>query len=159
MAMLILFGLLFYSRDRRHWKKSLGYGWIIGLVLMGILMTGGIFGMTHVESTQWSGLPLTLLLAVFGLTAAYPLGVILALGRALENACRQNHVDPLHRTHSRRAPDQPPLHVFHHLSPVPARRRHDQQDSAGTGGHHPFHRRLHRGGGPRRAAGNLQGSI
>jgi general L-amino acid transport system permease protein len=79
--MLILFGLLFYSRDRRHWKKSLGYGWIIGLVLMGILMTGGIFGMTHVESTQWSGLPLTLLLAVFGLTAAYPLGVILALGR------------------------------------------------------------------------------
>jgi general L-amino acid transport system permease protein len=44
-------------------------------------MTGGIFGMTHVESTQWSGLPLTLLLAVFGLTAAYPLGVILALGR------------------------------------------------------------------------------
>lgn len=81
VAMLILFGLLFYSRDRKHWKKSLGYGWIIGLVLMGILMTGGIFGMTHVESTQWSGLPLTLLLAVFGLTAAYPLGVILALGR------------------------------------------------------------------------------
>jgi general L-amino acid transport system permease protein len=81
VAMLILFGLLFYSRDRKHWKKSLGYAWIIGLVLMGVLMTGGIFGMTHVESTQWSGLPLTLLLAVFGLTAAYPLGVILALGR------------------------------------------------------------------------------
>jgi general L-amino acid transport system permease protein len=34
-----------------------------------------------VESTQWGGLPLTLLLSVFGLTAAYPLGVILALGR------------------------------------------------------------------------------
>jgi general L-amino acid transport system permease protein len=81
VAMLILFGLLFYSRDRNHWKKPLGYGWILGLVLMGVLMTGGIFGMTHVESTQWSGLPLTLLLAVFGLTAAYPLGVILALGR------------------------------------------------------------------------------
>jgi general L-amino acid transport system permease protein len=81
VAMLILFGLFFYSRDRTHWKKSLGYAWIVGLILMGLLMTGGIFGLTHVESTQWSGLPLTLLLAVFGLTAAYPLGVILALGR------------------------------------------------------------------------------
>jgi len=81
VAMLILFGLFFYSRDRTHWKKSLGYAWIVGLILMGLLMTGGIFGLTHVESTQWSGLPLTLLLAVFGLTAAYPLGVVLALGR------------------------------------------------------------------------------
>ncbi|MBS3905478.1 MAG: amino acid ABC transporter permease [Syntrophaceae bacterium] len=81
LAMLILFGLLFYSRDRSHWKKPLAYAWIIGLFTMGLLMTGGIFGLSSVESTQWGGLPLTLLLAVFGLTAAYPLGVILALGR------------------------------------------------------------------------------
>jgi len=80
-AMLILFGLLWYSRERSHWKKSLGYAWVLGLVIMGLLMSGGLFGLQHVESTQWSGLPLTLLLAVFGLTAAYPLGVILALGR------------------------------------------------------------------------------
>ena len=81
LAMMILFGLLFYSRDRTHWKKSLAYAWIIGLFTMGLLMKGGIFGLSSVESTQWGGLPLTLLLAVFGLTAAYPLGVILALGR------------------------------------------------------------------------------
>jgi len=81
LAMMILFGLLFYSRDRNHWKKPLAYAWIIGLFTMGLLMKGGIFGLTSVESTQWGGLPLTLLLAVFGLTAAYPLGVILALGR------------------------------------------------------------------------------
>jgi len=81
LAMMILFGLLFYSRDRTHWKKSLAYAWIIGLFTMGLLMKGGPFGLKPVESTQWGGLPLTLLLAVFGLTAAYPLGVILALGR------------------------------------------------------------------------------
>jgi general L-amino acid transport system permease protein len=81
LAMLILFGLLFYSRDRSHWKKPLAYAWIIGLFTMGLLMKGGIFGLSSVESTQWGGLPLTLLLSVFGLTAAYPLGVILALGR------------------------------------------------------------------------------
>jgi len=79
--MLILFGLLFYSRNRNHWTKSLGYSWIAGLVAMGFLMKGGLFGLPSVESTQWGGLPLTLLLSVFGLTAAYPLGVILALGR------------------------------------------------------------------------------
>ena len=48
---------------------------------MSLLMKGGLFGLTPVESTQWGGLPLTLLLSVFGLTAAYPLGVVLALGR------------------------------------------------------------------------------
>ena len=42
---------------------------------------GGIFGLTAVETAEWGGLPLTLLLSVFGLTAAYPLGVLLALGR------------------------------------------------------------------------------
>lgn len=81
IAILILCGLLFYSRDRNHWNKYFGYAWIIGLVLMGFLMRGGLFGLSSVETTQWGGLPLTLLLSVFGLTIAYPLGVILALGR------------------------------------------------------------------------------
>ncbi|MFC1488907.1 amino acid ABC transporter permease [Thermodesulfobacteriota bacterium] len=81
LAMIMLVGLLFYSQNRKHWKKSLVYAWLIGLFTMGLLMKGGLFGLTPVESTQWGGLPLTLLLSVFGLTAAYPLGVVLALGR------------------------------------------------------------------------------
>ncbi len=81
IAILILCGLLFYSRDRNHWNKYLGYSWIGGLVVMGFLMRGGLFGLPSVDSTKWGGLPLTLLLSVFGLTVAYPLGVVLALGR------------------------------------------------------------------------------
>ncbi len=81
LAMILLVGLLFYSRNRRHWKKSLLYAWLAGLFIMGLLMKGGILGLASVESTQWGGLPLTLLLSFFGLAAAYPLGVILALGR------------------------------------------------------------------------------
>jgi len=81
VAMALLIGLLFYSRNRDHWKKSLAYLWIFGLFLMGLLMKGGLFGLIPVETTQWGGLPLTLLLSVFGLTAAYPLGIVLALGR------------------------------------------------------------------------------
>jgi general L-amino acid transport system permease protein len=79
--MMILFGLLFYSKDRDHWKKPLAYLWIGGFVSMGLLMAGGVLGLSPVKTSQWGGVPLTLLLAVFGLSAAYPLGVILALGR------------------------------------------------------------------------------
>ena len=81
VAMALLIALLFYSRNRDHWKKPLVYAWFLGLFLMGLLMKGGLFGLTNVESTQWGGLPLTLLLSIFGLTAAYPLGILLALGR------------------------------------------------------------------------------
>jgi general L-amino acid transport system permease protein len=81
LAMIMLVGLLLYSQNRNHWGKFLGYLWITGLFTMGILMRGGIFGLTPVESDQWGGLPLTLMLSFFGLFAAYPLGVLLALGR------------------------------------------------------------------------------
>ena len=81
VAMIILFILLLLSSNRRFWKKSLGYAWLVGLISMGLLLKGGLFGLSSVDSTKWSGLPLTLLLSVFGLTAAYPLGVALALGR------------------------------------------------------------------------------
>jgi general L-amino acid transport system permease protein len=81
LAMLLLIGLAVYSKDRNHWKKSLGIYWLAGLVVMGTLMYGGIFGMPVVETAQWSGLPLTFMLSLFGMVAAYPLGVFLALGR------------------------------------------------------------------------------
>jgi len=81
LAMVILIGLLFYSRNRKHWKKSLLYAWLFALIVMGILMKGGLFGLALIDTSLWGGLPLTLLLSVFGLTAAYPLGVVMALGR------------------------------------------------------------------------------
>ncbi|MEJ2041167.1 MAG: amino acid ABC transporter permease, partial [Desulfosarcinaceae bacterium] len=81
LAMLILFGLLGFSRSRRFWRKELGYAWLAGLLVMGLLMRGGLLGLAPVESTQWGGLPLTLILAIFSLTLGYPLGVMLALGR------------------------------------------------------------------------------
>ena len=81
LAVVILITLLFYSQNRNHWKKSLFYAWMIGLFTMGLLLRGGLFGFEPVESNLWGGLPLTLLLSVFGLTAAYPVGIMLALGR------------------------------------------------------------------------------
>lgn len=84
LAVVILIALLFYSQNRNHWRKSLFYAWMLGLFTMGLLLKGGLFGFESVESNLWGGLPLTLLLAVFGLTAAYPVGILLALGRQSE---------------------------------------------------------------------------
>jgi general L-amino acid transport system permease protein len=84
LAIVILIGLLIYSQNRKHWKKSLFYAWMVGLFTMGLLLKGGLFGLQSVESDNWGGLPLTLLLSVFGLTAAYPVGMVLALGRQSE---------------------------------------------------------------------------
>jgi general L-amino acid transport system permease protein len=81
LAMALMLGLVVFSRDRKNWKKSLGIYWTVGLIAMGTLMYGGVFGMPVVETAQWSGLPLTFMLSLFGMVAAYPLGVFLALGR------------------------------------------------------------------------------
>jgi len=81
VAMVLLVGLLLVSRNRALWKPALGWAWALGLGVMGVLMRGGILGLVGVETAEWSGLPLTLLLSVFGMVAAYPLGVVLALGR------------------------------------------------------------------------------
>ncbi len=78
---LILFGLIWVSYYRRLWSKKLLYGWGVGILVMATLMKGGVLGLPAVDSTQWSGISLTLMLSLFGLTAAYPLGVLLALGR------------------------------------------------------------------------------
>lgn len=81
VAMIILIAMLLVTRNRRWWSRTLAWAWFVGFVAMGGLMRGGIFGLPTVESTQWGGMPLTLILSIFGLTAAYPLGVLLALGR------------------------------------------------------------------------------
>jgi general L-amino acid transport system permease protein len=81
LAMIILVFMLIFSRDWKKWSRKLGYLWLVALFVMGVLMKGGLFGLVSVESTKWSGLPLTLLLSFFGILASYPLGVVLALGR------------------------------------------------------------------------------
>jgi general L-amino acid transport system permease protein len=49
-----------------------------------VLMGGGRFGLDEVPTDQWGGLPLTIMLATFGIVLAYPLAVVVALGRRSE---------------------------------------------------------------------------
>jgi general L-amino acid transport system permease protein len=81
IAMLVLIGLIGASTHRPFWRRELFAAWGAGLLVMAVLMWGGIFGLTFVETTLWGGLPLTLILTTVGIAVAFPWGVLLALGR------------------------------------------------------------------------------
>jgi len=84
LASVVLVGLWVFSAIRRFWRSWLALVWLGGLCVIGALMWGGVFGMPYVENERWGGLILTLLLASFGVTFAFPLGILLALGRRSE---------------------------------------------------------------------------
>jgi general L-amino acid transport system permease protein len=81
LATLTLLALFFLSTRRSWWRKELVLVWIATLVATGMLMWGGIFGLSYVSQDRWGGLPVTLILATSGLAFGFPLGVLVALGR------------------------------------------------------------------------------
>jgi general L-amino acid transport system permease protein len=81
VVVLVVVALIVASCDRRLWGRRLVLLWLAGLLAVGGLMWGGILGLPYVETALWSGLPLTLILAVVGMAFAFPFGILLALGR------------------------------------------------------------------------------
>ena len=81
LAMLLMLGAIILSGVRRFWNVSLLLFWTIALVGAAVLMWGGVFGLTYVENSRWGGLPLTLMRSTFGIAFAFPVGIVLALGR------------------------------------------------------------------------------
>ncbi|RKK02598.1 ABC transporter permease subunit [Pseudoroseomonas wenyumeiae] len=81
LCILLFIGLYIVSAMRRFWRKELALVWVATLVLIGVLMWGGILGMPYVPQERWGGLAITLILATFGIAFAFPLAVLVALGR------------------------------------------------------------------------------
>jgi general L-amino acid transport system permease protein len=81
ICIILLIFLVIYSSFESHWKKNTLYLWAGFTLLTKLIMGGGYFSMPIVESDQWGGLPLTLILSVVGIFVSYPLGILLALGR------------------------------------------------------------------------------
>ncbi|MBR0694175.1 amino acid ABC transporter permease [Bradyrhizobium lablabi] len=81
LAVLIFILLFVLSSRRSFWRKELILLWAGALIIIGLLMWGGIFGMSYVTQDRWGGLPVTLILATFGLAFGFPLGILVALGR------------------------------------------------------------------------------
>jgi general L-amino acid transport system permease protein len=81
LACALLVSLLAASCLRRFWRPALALAWLLVFAVLYVLMRGGSFGLTPVETAQWGGLPLTLLLSTVSLVVAFPLAVLVALGR------------------------------------------------------------------------------
>lgn len=81
LAIAVLIGLYAVSALRAMWRPRLALVWLAGLGAIGVLMWGGVLGLSYVENERWGGLMLTLVLSTFGIAFAFPLSILLALGR------------------------------------------------------------------------------
>ncbi len=64
----------------RFWGRFLPLIWAGGAAIYLLLMGGG-FGLSTVQTTSWGGLPVTLLLAFSSIVIALPISILLAVGR------------------------------------------------------------------------------
>lgn len=92
VATSFMMGGLILSCVRFFWKPWLALMWVGILALFFILMGGGVFGLSDVRTDLWGGLPLTVMLATLSIFLAFPLAVVVALGRrgrlpAIRTAC------------------------------------------------------------------------
>jgi general L-amino acid transport system permease protein len=55
---------------------------ILYLIISFVLVHGGIFGMEVVPTDKWGGLMLTIVVAAVGIIFSFPIGIIIAFGRA-----------------------------------------------------------------------------
>ncbi len=81
IVIALFLGLYAISANKRFWRKELAYIWVAVLTIIGVLMWGGMLGLTYVPQDSWGGLPITLILSTFGLAFAFPLAILVALGR------------------------------------------------------------------------------
>jgi general L-amino acid transport system permease protein len=101
------FGQFMYGRypDAERWRVNLTYAlalaglvplmvpripgklwssiYVLGIfpILAIILLSGGVLGLSHVPTDFWGGLLVTLVISSIGIAAAFPIGIVLALGR------------------------------------------------------------------------------
>ncbi len=79
-----LIGLL--GKDEKSVRRAVLIGWVLAAPVILIILRGftNSRALPEVPTSLWGGLLLTILLTVVGITASFPLGVALALGRRSE---------------------------------------------------------------------------
>jgi general L-amino acid transport system permease protein len=81
VATALMITLLAASCYRPFWKPWLIALWAVVVAAFFVLMRGGVLGLTPVETARWGGFPLTIMLSTIGLATAFPLSILVALGR------------------------------------------------------------------------------
>lgn len=92
IATAVMLGGLVLSCMRAFWKPWLPVLWVGVLAVFFTLMHGDVLGLSPVRTDLWGGLPLTVMLATLSLFMAFPLSIVVALGRrsqlpAIRSAC------------------------------------------------------------------------
>ncbi len=80
LVCLLILALLGWSVRPASWTPRLLGLWVVALALIVWLMGGGL-GLQAVPTSAWGGLPVTLILTVVAIGIAFPVGILLALGR------------------------------------------------------------------------------
>jgi general L-amino acid transport system permease protein len=80
-VLLVVFAVPVIREDTRH-----RWFWVLLLlalfpVLAGVLLVGGVFGLTGVDTGLWGGLMLNVIISFVTVAGSLPFGVLLALGR------------------------------------------------------------------------------
>ena len=84
-ALLVYVGAAVITTWRRFWSwRILLPLWTLTTAIVTTLLLGGVFGLAFVNTRQWGGVPLTMVVFTWTVTTALPLGVLLALGRRSE---------------------------------------------------------------------------
>jgi general L-amino acid transport system permease protein len=81
LATLLMMGVVVASCMRSFWKPWLAGLWALVLVSFFVLMYGNVAGLSKVDTDRWGGLPLTILLSTLSIVLAFPLALLVALGR------------------------------------------------------------------------------
>ncbi|MDM7948076.1 amino acid ABC transporter permease [Hydrogenophaga sp.] len=81
LATSIMIGALVLSCMRYFWKPWLAIMWVGVLAVFFTLMGGGVLGLEPVRTDVWGGLPLTVMLATLSIFLAFPIAIMVALGR------------------------------------------------------------------------------
>jgi general L-amino acid transport system permease protein len=81
VATALMLAMLVASCTRPFWKPWLVALWAVVLVVFLVLMYGNTLGLTRVETDRWGGLPLTILLSSLSIVMAFPIALLVALGR------------------------------------------------------------------------------
>jgi general L-amino acid transport system permease protein len=79
MFVALLAPLLIPKVPYKGWNAILFF--FVFPIVAFVLLTGGWFGLRHVETPLWGGLMVTLILSFVGIAVSLPFGIVLALGR------------------------------------------------------------------------------
>ncbi len=75
--------LFIYRGKNKKARRTMTIVWVVSPFVLWYLLAGfkGSAVLPQVEYSKWGGLLLTFVLAIFGIAASFPIGVLLALGR------------------------------------------------------------------------------